>query len=104
MNERFHGFGRFLILLPVALYIPLRALVGEWEESHHAAVVCLCLALSGAITLAIAAVLDKKSGINIYSMHAWTKGLMESRHTFFYLPIRVVGLLAIVASLLIPTK
>lgn len=104
MNPRFQGFGRFLILLPAALYIPLRMVVGQWEESHHAAIVSLLLALTGVLTLCIAVVLDKRSGIDVFSRNAWTKGILESQHIFFYLPIRIVGGLAVLASLLIPLK
>ena len=104
MKSEIRGFGRFLILVPVAVYLPLRFVVGEWEETHHAAIVCLVLAVSGALTLGIAAKLDRKAGIEVFSRHAWTKGIMESEHVFFFLPVRVVGALAILASLLIPIR
>jgi len=104
MNSEFRGFGRFLLLVPVVVYIPMRIIVGPWEESHHAAVVALCLAVSGVITVVVAAALDKKSGIDVYSWHAWTTGIMESQYIFFYVPTRLVGIIAIIVSICWPTK
>ena len=98
MNPRFQGIGKALILVPVLSYIPLRLIVGNFEESHHRAVVSLSLLASGLITLFIAAVEDKKGGIALLSRQAWGAGLMESRHIFFYLPIRLVGVIMLVAS------
>jgi hypothetical protein len=86
MNSEFRGFGRFLLLVPVVVNIPMRMIVGPWEESHRAAIVALCLAVSGVFTVAIVAALDKKSGIDVYSRHAWTTGIMESQHIFLFLP------------------
>ena len=98
MNPRFRGFGKALILVPVLSYIPLRAIVGQWEESHRSAVLALSLLVSGLITLVIAANLDKKAGIDLRSRNAWTIGLLESQHIFFYLPIRLVGVILLLAS------
>ena len=99
MNPRFQGFGKALILVPILSYIPLRTLVGDFEESHHALVVSLSLLVSGVLTLAIAAAHDKKAGIDVFSREAWSSGLMESQHIFFYLPIRVVGAILLTASI-----
>ena len=101
MNPRFQGFGRALILVPVLSYIPLRAIVGQWEESHRSAVLALSLAVSGLITLVIAATLDKRAGIDLRARNTWTVGLMESQHIFFYLPIRLVGLILLAASVVV---
>lgn len=98
MNPSFQGLGKALILVPVLSYIPLRIFVGAWEESHRSAVLCLSLIVTGVVTLAIAAVQDKKAGLSMLSRDAWTTRLMESQHIFFYLPIRLVGLVAVLAG------
>ena len=98
MNPRFMGLGRALILVPVLSYIPLRAIVGDLEESHRNVALSLSLLVSSLIILAFAAFQDKKTGIDLRSKHAWTTGLMESQHIFFYLPIRLVGAILLIAS------
>jgi hypothetical protein len=98
MNPRFQGFGKALILVPVLSYIPLRVVLGYIEETHRSVVLCVSLMVSAFITLVIAAVQDKKAGIDVFARHAWTGGILESQHIFFYLPIRVVGVILLIAS------
>ena len=92
------GFGKFLMLIPVLTYVPLRVFVESWEESHRSLVLSLVLLVSAVVTLAIAATQDRKSGLEVFSRRAWTTDLMESQHLFFHLPIRIVGAAWLVAS------
>ncbi len=98
MNPRFKGLGFLLVLVPVLSYIPLRAIVGGWEETHRSVVLCISLAVSGALVFAIAAIQDKKSGITAWSRSAWTSSLLESQHICFYVPLRLAGVIMIIAS------
>ena len=88
-----------LIVVPVLSYIPLRIITGGLEESHHTAVVSMSLVVSGVVTLIIAAVQDKRAGIDVFGRPAWTTEIMESQHIFFYLPIRLVAVIFLLASI-----
>jgi hypothetical protein len=98
MNPRFKGLGFLLLLVPVLSYIPLRAFIGDYEETHRSAAVSVSLAVSGALILAIAAFQDKKSGIEVWSANAWTSGLLESQHICFHIPLRLAGAILLFAS------
>jgi hypothetical protein len=98
MNPRFQGFGRFVGVIPALSYIPLRVFLDDWEESHRLAAASLCLLVSALITFAIAAIEDKKVGIDVFTRPAWSANLMESHHIFYYLPIRIVAVLMFIAS------
>lgn len=71
---------------------------GDEEESNRGAFLCILFALSGGITFAIGVLQDKKAGIEVFSRKAWTSEMMDSQHLFFYMPLRLVGILALVLS------
>ena len=102
MNPRFKGFGFLLFLIPVLSYIPLRLIVGDWEESHHSAVVSISLLVSCVIMFFAAASLDRKAGIDAFSRPAWTSELMESQHICFHIPLRLAAVILLIAGLIIP--
>lgn len=102
MNPRFKGFGSFLIFVPVLLYIPLRALIGNWEEVHRSAVLSIHLAISGVLLFVIAAIQDKRAGIDVWSKHAWTSGLLESQHICFHVPLRLAAAVVFLGAIVVP--
>ena len=101
MNTRFQGFGRALIAVPVLSYIPLRFVIGDLEDTHHALVAGISLIVSAIITLVIASVLDGRTGLNIWTKPAWTSRLLESQHIFFYVPVRLAGAVALLAGIVL---
>ena len=101
MDMRFQGFGRALIVVPVLSYIPLRWIIGDLEDTHHALVVGISLIVSAIVTLAIAWVLDKRAGLDLLTTPAWTSRLLDSQHIFLYVPIRLVGFIALFAGIVL---
>lgn len=98
MNSRFKGLGKVIFLVPLLLAILLRMFAGEEDESNRGAFLCILFALSGTVTLVIGVLQDKKTGTEAFSRKAWTSDLMESQHLFFYMPLRLVGIVALVLS------
>jgi hypothetical protein len=97
MNPRFKGLGKVIFLVPLLLAILLRMFTEE-EESNRGTFLCVLFALSGVITLVVGLLQDKNTGIDVFSRKAWSSELMESQHLFFYMPLRLVGILALVFS------
>ena len=98
MNPRFKGLGKVIFLLPLLLAILLRMVLGDEDEHSRPVFLCILFALSGAITIGIGAIQDKKAGIDIFARKAWTSEVLESQHIFFYVPLRIAGLVALVVS------
>jgi hypothetical protein len=101
MNPRFKGLGFLFLLVPVLSYIPLRALVGDWEETHRSIVLFISLAVSGAIIFVIATIQDKKIGISTFSGRAWTSDFLVSQHICLYVPLRLGGIVFLAASVVV---
>ncbi len=98
MNPRFKGLGKVIFLVPLLLTILLRMIFGDEESSNRAIYLCAIMNLTGIITFGIAVAQDKKTGIDPFSRKAWTSELLESEHIFLHLPLRLVGLLALLVS------
>ena len=92
MNPRFKGLGFLLLLIPVLAYIPLRLILGDWEETHHSRVVSVTLVVSGAFAFFIANLEDKKSGIDALSRRAWTSRFLKPQHIRLHVPLRLAAI------------
>lgn len=88
--------GVFLVLTPV--YGWLRGSSALPVDEHLGAV---ALAITGVMSFWLAAVGDRKVGIDVFSREAWTSNLLESPHVCFNLPMRLFSLLMLVVSLLL---
>lgn len=103
MNPRFKGCGLlFWIVLPVS-YIPLRMLLeasGNGQmKNNRPVIISLSLAVSGTVLFLVAALQDKRAGIDPLDKSAWTSQLFESQHICFHIPMRLVAAVMILASL-----
>jgi len=96
--KRFNGLGFLVLILPVVLYIPIRAIAGEAVGTHRGIVFFIEFILSGALLFAIAALQDKKIGIDVLSPSAWTSRLLDSQHISFYIPLRLAGIIMVLGS------
>jgi hypothetical protein len=101
MNPRFKGLGFFLLLVPVLLFIPIRAIAGDLEDTHRNIVLFITLFLSGTVIFMIAAIQDKKVGISAFSRNAWTTEIMESQHICFHIPLRMAGVILVISSVIV---
>jgi hypothetical protein len=86
----------------VLLYIPIHAIAGEYEASHRDILISITLILSSMAMVYIAAIQDKKTGIDIKSKSAWTTDILESQHICFYIPLRLAGLILFCAGICVP--
>ena len=84
----------FLVLRPL-----IESLLGRGAAGLHHHLNAAVLAFAGVASFTLAARLDKKSGIDVFSRYAWREGFLESRHSIIYLPLRTVGVLFVLISL-----
>ena len=87
--------GCFLVLRPLA-----EAFIHEPEAALRRHLGALVFATAGVLTFCAAAVLDRRSGVDVFSKVAWTSQLMESQHIMLFQPLRLVGVVYFVASFL----
>jgi len=101
---RFRGYGYtvpgflvlgFLLLRPVFEHFagPNDEL---WRRQLNGGVVML----AGILSLAVGLWADKRDGQSVYSPAGWISELFDSRHTCLGLPMRLVGILLVIASFL----
>lgn len=106
MPLKYQRLGCLVFLVPPLVTIPLRlgakALKDQIGDLSGATQLSIVLAISGLILFAVALVQDRKIGIEFNSREAWTSRLMESSHTFLDLPIRLIAVVYLVASLVVP--
>ncbi len=76
------------------------SIFGRGTDSLHNQTNTVVLSISGILTFLIAARLDKKSGIDVYSKSTWKSHFFESQHIVLYLPLRVVGVVLFLTSFL----
>lgn len=104
MFTRSKGLGFAGLLILIGCFMIIRPLIEHLESGpeevlrrHVNAVV---LATAGILTFGLAAYLDKKSGLEVFTKRAWTNELLESQHIMLYLPLRLVGVIFFAASFL----
>lgn len=94
------GYGWLLFIVPLLLLIALRALAGDSEEANRTFLIGADLSISGIILFIVAAKLDHSVGIDVRTRNAWTTDLLESHHSCWNLPLRLVGIMLFLVGLL----
>ena len=99
MHIKCKGYGWLLFVVPLLVLIVLRLFAGDAEETHRALLIGADLSISGAVLFIVASKMDHIVGIDIRSRAAWTTDLLESRHSCWNLPLRLVSIILFVTGL-----
>lgn len=103
MNFRTKGLGFLAFIIPPFVTIPVRMIIEAMGSgpTHGVGILSIVLSISGVILFGISLIQDQKVGIDLRTRDAWTRNLMESPHTFFNIPIRLIALGYISTSLIL---
>ena len=96
---RTEGLGFLVFLVPPFVTIVVRIIIDSSKSG--ASLLSMVLSISGIILFAIAAIQDKKVGIDLRHRDAWTRNILESPHTFFGIPMRLIAMAYILTSLFV---
>lgn len=104
MQIQAKGYGWLVPIILIASFLVVRPLLetiyGRDFPELRSRIYGIVLAASGVISFGFAAYLDRKSGIDIFRLSAWTSSAFESQHTFFTMPLRLVAVVMVALSLI----